>query len=1213
MGNLREEQEEKQRLEKSNFDLKMKVYYLEEGLKRFQDGEEEHDGQYETMRVERSKMKMEMEEKNIDIEQRNMLLLKSKSAIDALKMEIERLRAEGSHSTDLEERVRRLKQLNDDMEGDLRGQISCLEQQLATTRQDVDAKERQKAASEDRLTHMELNCDTIDAHLRDTRGEKGRLEEQLGKVGERMQLLEEEVTQGRAHVDLYRIQMEESCEERDHLKERLRQEQATCLRGEEDFKSRLHDCTRQYEEQIRTMRSNHEQDMDKMRAGHLAMLADVRDNYNIELEKKGDELDRHMGEVKQADSAELTRVKDNFTLRIDEKNEEIRSLRGMMGADGQRMSALLQELDALRVELKERTAQCEQAMVHLAARSEELKVLPLLKTDLDECRLNFVSLQAAIKQEQLDKLGLSSRSEQASSDLGAMRSALRDCEQQLQGASMDNARLAREVADLSAKADGVELVSRDNERLKSSVARLETETLSLTHKLSEGRRDLERAQEEGKKNTSEREAVGEVLRQAQLRLDTFQDQHDAGQISTQSERERRSAAEAGLAETRLVLQQSREDLSIERAAKLSAEQHAVALEEETREMRKSLGHATVMTYSAMQQWDELLSHVIDGDYFADLPRGISMGPYGASGGGFGATGSGYGAAGGFGSGPRRSRSPMRSPMRERDRMSDPLGEETDLLSISPEQLLQRVAVCIERVGLKLQRAEKIRSLFASQAEKLVLALQSNMHSAHEKVALYQHKLGDTQAQLQQIAHVVQRDRKQREEETRELHMFKEVVLAQHTAQLRDSELRFAQVAQDLDREKQRSEESKRQSGVQGEELRHMQQSHQRLSEDMQKLEHAESIVHSLTGRVGELADTNRALQKEAHSKGALAEDLSKENSAFLQERSALLSRADQLMHQLRTKEDAIEEYDSKLQGLVREIERLRSRQIHPELAKTILDTQSILQTAVGGGGGAGKVSVTEAYDPVRRLQLVEQSVERLINRTAEMIEAGGDEVADLLQANARLVQQLQQVLGEVRKHGQKVSQVQAQLQAPAQIQALAVGHREREREYSFPRRDPGLNLDDLRLDPTSPETGGLEGLREPQYASAIRRSGQADIAYRMAERSPDPRSASASTYKYDGRPGARSDFQTSGGMGGGMGGSMDGSMGGMGMGMGGSRVGIQGQGIQGMRSSGGLGAGYASTPTTSRASSNRLNKLGSDLEALARKLDSYDTSVSRAR
>jgi hypothetical protein len=67
-------------------------------------------------------------------------------------------------------------------------------------------------------TGMELNCDTIDAHLRDTRGEKGRLEEQLGKVGERMQLLEEEVTQGRAHVDLYRIQMEESCEERNHLK-----------------------------------------------------------------------------------------------------------------------------------------------------------------------------------------------------------------------------------------------------------------------------------------------------------------------------------------------------------------------------------------------------------------------------------------------------------------------------------------------------------------------------------------------------------------------------------------------------------------------------------------------------------------------------------------------------------------------------------------------------------------------------------------------------------------------------------------------------------------------------------------------------------------------------------------------------------------------------------------------------------------------------------
>jgi chromosome segregation ATPase len=154
MGNLREEQEEKQRLEKSNFDLKMKVYYLEESLKRFQDGEDEHDGQYESMKLERGKMKMEMEEKNIDIEQRNLLLLKSKSAIDALKMEIERLRAEGSHHTDLEERVRRLKQLNDDMESDLRGQIAALEMQLASTRNDVDSKEREKAVSEDKLVRV---------------------------------------------------------------------------------------------------------------------------------------------------------------------------------------------------------------------------------------------------------------------------------------------------------------------------------------------------------------------------------------------------------------------------------------------------------------------------------------------------------------------------------------------------------------------------------------------------------------------------------------------------------------------------------------------------------------------------------------------------------------------------------------------------------------------------------------------------------------------------------------------------------------------------------------------------------------------------------------------------------------------------------------------------------------------------------------------------
>ena len=151
MGNLRDEQEEKQRLEKANFDLKMKVYYLEESLKRFQDGENMSDVQTDNQKIEISKLKLQLEDKQIDLEQRNLLLIKSKNAIEALKTEIERLRNENDHHHDLEDRIRRLKQLNEDIEADYRGQITQLEQQLSAARQMVDSKTIEKATSEDKM------------------------------------------------------------------------------------------------------------------------------------------------------------------------------------------------------------------------------------------------------------------------------------------------------------------------------------------------------------------------------------------------------------------------------------------------------------------------------------------------------------------------------------------------------------------------------------------------------------------------------------------------------------------------------------------------------------------------------------------------------------------------------------------------------------------------------------------------------------------------------------------------------------------------------------------------------------------------------------------------------------------------------------------------------------------------------------------------------
>lgn len=156
MGTLREEQEEKARLEKSNFDLKMKVYYLEESLKKMNEGVHMHDMQSEHARTEINTLKLQLEEHQVDLEQRNLLLIKSKSAIEALKAEIERLRREVAQQQELEERVRRLKQLNDDTETDYRLQIAQLESQLENTRQQLIIRETERNSKEEQLVSVPI-------------------------------------------------------------------------------------------------------------------------------------------------------------------------------------------------------------------------------------------------------------------------------------------------------------------------------------------------------------------------------------------------------------------------------------------------------------------------------------------------------------------------------------------------------------------------------------------------------------------------------------------------------------------------------------------------------------------------------------------------------------------------------------------------------------------------------------------------------------------------------------------------------------------------------------------------------------------------------------------------------------------------------------------------------------------------------------------------
>jgi hypothetical protein len=166
-SNLREEQEERQRLEKVNFDLKMKLFYQESSTKRSVSGQVDNLQSYPAIASSHStEFMFQLEEKSFELEQRNILLVRAKQAIEALKIELEKQRVDSSRRvTDLDAQLKRLKVENDEFSYRNHENSLAYESRLFKADHMIASKELLRAATEEKI-------DTLKATVAErTRGE----------------------------------------------------------------------------------------------------------------------------------------------------------------------------------------------------------------------------------------------------------------------------------------------------------------------------------------------------------------------------------------------------------------------------------------------------------------------------------------------------------------------------------------------------------------------------------------------------------------------------------------------------------------------------------------------------------------------------------------------------------------------------------------------------------------------------------------------------------------------------------------------------------------------------------------------------------------------------------------------------------------------------------------------------------------------------------
>lgn len=200
---LGDEESELASLQKENFNLKLKLYYLEERVAQLREGVDSSGD--EALHEELLQQRILVEEKMQELEERNMLLVKARNAIEALQADLELARAQGARNEPdaeekhhgsgaadlqqkLDERDARILELGSSRDRALREADSLREElSQARKREHEDtaaqsASQADHAALQQRAEAAEARCAARERELAETREElesKSALADQL--------------------------------------------------------------------------------------------------------------------------------------------------------------------------------------------------------------------------------------------------------------------------------------------------------------------------------------------------------------------------------------------------------------------------------------------------------------------------------------------------------------------------------------------------------------------------------------------------------------------------------------------------------------------------------------------------------------------------------------------------------------------------------------------------------------------------------------------------------------------------------------------------------------------------------------------------------------------------------------------------------------------------------------------------------------------------
>lgn len=856
-GNLKEEAQVKAALEKSNFDLKMKVFYLEEKLQRLLAASGVEGGAGKVLGDEGSvvnSLRLQLEEKNIELEQRNVLLTKAKNAIESLKKELERNKGEQGRFLEMEDRVRRLKLANDEMDAEYKAQLAELEQQLSASRSTVHSKEQQRVTLQNQVDSLELSLAQVEERCDLARVEKDKIEERWVHINHKAEEMEEELTQLRAHCELYKLQVGEHAEEYEAMRVQWVDSQHRISALEADIKHKLDEQHAHHNAATATLKERHLADLEKERFNLLAAVQEAKETALVEAAREKAAYDVQLREQRAHDAKEVVNERNQYNARIDDlmkrlddKQEEIRKLheeerklRAQHEHDRTRFEHAAMGAEVAKVESKVAGEHIDELKRLLEEANEELK-------HLRKTHEHGMEVKEGLRREQIDKGALQTKLDTTLDALERTREVLHGKEIQLLHNDAEIRRLHEQLEELKPRLHNQEELVRENERSKAESHSLKIELNQANDKISHVSRDLAAAHgdlDHNKRTITQMESEIRKLQDMYEALASHKDElhstlhADRTKYITESALlvEQQKMFESKVAEQKIVYEQAlqehkahmshfveshkdhadgfisehrelidalRQEIAHLNTDKLEHETVRGTLIREKTLLEKELSESNEKMATLKDDLSRVLSAVIKAlagwdDTLTTVLEGdlqylmmATVTPGGAT--KLGGGGGGVGGRAGFAS-PHTPFSSSSATRRDRDRLMEPHAfvhlHDSHVTRI--DDLMQDVAVATDRVQIKVDRAAKLRLVFDAQAKRMLETTQAVLDVNLDRVSLLSHKHNESALKLDVIKSTLDRDQRLRAKEEADMTAFKRDVTASHAQQLRDTEERIAE-------------------------------------------------------------------------------------------------------------------------------------------------------------------------------------------------------------------------------------------------------------------------------------------------------------------------------------------------------------------------------------------------------------------------------------